>query len=221
MPVDAAEICGTVRALLNDSVTAVFSNDYLRPYLNMAYRELQNKLEDNGIPYLEEVSAVITVPALSTVITVPSDFVRPIHLYERPDGSSEDFVQVAELDDEPINNPTENKIIWWVWREGEIKISSPNNARAVRLRYVKDLGELVNDGSQIAFTRGRAFLENRTAGLAASFQGENQSRAAELNAVAGVELASLIRTEVKKLQSTPVRNKPFMRRNNSWLRRSL
>lgn len=222
MPVDANTICNGVRVLLNDTITSVFSNTYLLPFLNMAYRELQSKLEANGVPYLEEVSAVIEVSSTSTMITVPNDFVRPIELYDRADGSSEDFQLVTELDDEPINNnPDNNRIIWWVWREGQIKISSPDNNREVKIRYVKDLGELVNDGSQIAFPSARLFLENRTAALAASFQGENTTRSAELNAVAGYELSSLIRTEVKKLQSTPVRNKPFMRRNNSWLRRSL
>lgn len=222
MPITAGDIMTQSRALLNDTLGLAFTNDYLRPFLNLAYKELQSKLEANGVPYLEEISAVIEVPASSTSITVPSDFVRPINLYERPNDSSEDYVLVTELDDEPVNNdPESSGIIWWVWREGQIKISSPLTAREIKLRYVKNLGTLDVDGAQIAFPSAELYLVNRTSALAAGFQGENQTRSAELNAVAGYELGSCIRTEVKKQQSTPARNRPFMRRTNTWLRRSL
>lgn len=221
MPVDAEDIFIQVRALMNDTIGAAFTNDYLRPFLNLAYKELQSKLEANGIPYLEEISAVIGVASSATTITVPSDFIRPMEMYERPDGSSEDFVRVDELDDEPVNNSPVDRIVWWVWREGELKISTPNTAREIKIRYVKGLSPLDVDGSQIAFPGAELYLINRTAALSASFNGENVSRASELNAVAGYELSSMIRTEVKKLQSTPVRNRPFMRRNSTWLRRSL
>src|ERR1700733_14735883 len=108
----AGQITSLVRSLLNDAAGNLFTDTVLLPYANSAYRKVQRALANvQSGTFLSDdvllvVSAVTTTdPSLQVFITdatappnqLPTDLLVPLKLWERANGSSDDFVGVTDL----------------------------------------------------------------------------------------------------------------------------
>ena len=103
----AGQITALVRSLLNDAAGNLFTDGVLLPYANAAYRKVQRALGNiqSGTFLADDVLLVVAaVPAVDSSVQVsitdatappnqlPPDLLAPLKLWERVNGSSDDFV---------------------------------------------------------------------------------------------------------------------------------
>ncbi len=221
----AAEPLDMAASLLNDTAKTSFTYAAMIPYLNMALRELQELFEENNIPSTNEISAVLSVPAGTTVIAVggtpalPADLIEPQWVGERSSGSSDTFVKMDPLDFLPTYPTTVTWFRNYSWRENTIIVPAANGIREIQIRYIKSLFTTITASTDtITVTNGTSFLGYRTGGLCAQFIGENETRANELNADAVLALARTLNIGTKGRQGMAVRRRPFMSSSRGYYR---
>lgn len=203
----ASEVMDEAAALMNDAGKLTWGYTQLLPYLQRAYRTMELHLFLNGVRSLKEVSAIIPVPALSTELTLPQDFVQPIAMGERALGSTDAYFPVTESDwDKGLDSDVIN---FWVFREESIKINAPRLQREVILRYRKGLSTIIGENSNITVLLAKPYLSAKTAANASGFGAANMERAGVLNAEANDCLNMLINAEIRNQQGTKFRRRPY------------
>src|SRR5579871_1266996 len=108
----AGQITSLVRSLLNDAAGNLFTDTVLLPYANAAYRKVQRALANiqSGTFLSDDVLLVVSaVTAIDSSVQVsitdatappnqlPTNLLAPVKLWERPNGSSDDFVEMTDL----------------------------------------------------------------------------------------------------------------------------
>lgn len=208
MPLLASEVMDHSAAVyLDDATKSRWTFAVLLPYLRSAYGELQSALESNDLPPLYEVSAVISVPANTTDLTLPADFILPIRLEERAVGETR-WQRMDELSWEPDEDRTDRLRVW-IFREGKVQLLGATTTREVRLRYTRSLNTISTENTTLEISNAKEFLAARTAGLAASFGGRATERGTEANLRADGFKVDIIGTLSKRMQDKPVRRRGF------------
>jgi len=212
MAVTASEALTECKVLLNDPSGNIYQDEKLLPLMQKAYRELQTKLLLNGISVVKEytLGTPIPVPIGTTQLGdgtgLPTDIVYPIELWERPQGSTALFEEMTERAWEPEIKPGAT-LLYWAWREEEIKFVGATVAREIRLKYMQGLTRITGAASLIEVNNATTWLAARTAAIAAFVLGSNPTRAEGLNGDAGQALEDLLRYLVKRQQGLPVRRR--------------
>lgn len=212
MAVTAAEALTECKVLLNDPSGNIYPDDRLLPLMQKAYRELQTKLLLNGLTVVKEYTLGTPIPVpigtaqLGDGTGLPTDIVYPIEMWERPAGSTQLFAEMTERAWEPEAKPG-SSLIYWTWREEEIKFLGATTAREVRLKYMQGLTKIASAASVIEVNNATTWLAARTAAIAAFVLGSNPTRAEGLNGDAGQALEDLLRYLVKRQQGLPVRRR--------------
>src|SRR5438046_3603375 len=108
----AGQITSLVRSLLNDAQGNLFTDAVLLPYVNSAYRKVQRAMGNSGAGgFLTDDSLLVVTavtaadPSLQVSITdatappnqLPTDLLLPLKLWERVNGSSDDFAEMVDL----------------------------------------------------------------------------------------------------------------------------
>lgn len=204
----------TARTLLNDDAGTLWTDAVLLPKLQEAHRELQVELQAAGIPVIKAVTAVLSVPAnttlLSSVSGFPSDLVEPQWLKEKYPGQPDnDFIDTSECDIIPDLKRT-NRLRYWAWLGEQLISLGATVATEVKLRYLRGLAVPTSASSSIGFIYGENFLGHRTAALAASSTG-NDSAYAEWSAEANSKVEKIIRMNIKGQQNLPARRRGYHR----------
>ena len=208
MPLLANEVMDeSASVYLNDPAKTRWGYTTLLPYLRSALLELQAELEDNDMPTIHEVSAVLTVPPNTVLLTTPSDMVLPLKLYERGVGETR-WEEMDELSWEP-DADRDDKLHLWVYREGLIQLLGSSSPREVMLKYVRSLSALSSETSVIEVSNAKGFLAARTAGLAASFGGHATARGDAANGRAEYFKSKILSSLTKRTQDRPVRRRRF------------
>lgn len=203
----ASEVMDLAAALLNDAAKTKFTYAVMLPYTQSAWNKFQMHLQENGIPVMREISAVIDVAINATTINLPSGLIQPISLGERKDGTTDLFYPVDEKDIPEMDPIAE--IRFWEWREENININPPTSAREVKLRYWKSLNPCSSQSSNLNALNSTEYLANKTASLTARYVGEDSVRADYLDAEAERYKDIALNLEVRAKQSQPVRPKGY------------
>jgi len=108
----AGQITSLVRSLLNDAAGNLFTDAVLLPYVNSGYRKVQRALANIQSGSFLTDNVLLVVPAVTQVdasaqvsITdatpppnqLPPDLLVPVKLWERDNGSSDDFTEMTDL----------------------------------------------------------------------------------------------------------------------------
>jgi hypothetical protein len=129
----AGQITALVRSLLNDAAGNLFTDTVLLPYANSAYRKLQRAVSNaGGGGFIQDdvllvVSAVAAVdPSLQVSITdatappnqLPMDLLVPVKIWERPNLSTDDFVEMVDLSQHGglPSREQDTTLSVWEWR---------------------------------------------------------------------------------------------------------
>ena len=209
MPITAGDVIAEATSVyLNDSAKTRWTDVVLLPYLKSAILELQAELEDNDLPPIREISAVIPVAKNTKELTLPADFVFPIKLEEKYN-NEQSWRGMDEVEWEPSEASTETRLKVWVFREGKIKLAGSVADTEVLLKYLRTLSQIADANSVIEVPNAKGFLAARTAGLASSFGGAATARGGEANARAGYFLRKIIQSLTKRLQDRPVRRRGY------------
>lgn len=210
------DVVTEAQALLNDTAGAIFTLAKLLPFVNKAYKELQNDYIDNGVQTVDEVSANVDLTVGDNEIApqadIGTDFIEPVALYERPNGSTseDDWVLMQQVAWIPNAEATDTFGIW-AWQEQAIKLPRATVDIEVRVRYKKALTKFTVGGDTVAIENAQTFLAARAAALAAAMVGENYTRAEALQADADKAKEILLSINAKVRQNVPIRKRAYRR----------
>ncbi len=218
-----AEIFVDVAALLNDQVQSVFTNAVLLPYYNMSLQKLQETFELNNIPVTNETSTPVPMKVVSGVDRIaftgtnpqlPGDLIDIRQLWESPSGTNvwtpmvrKEFLPHYLDQDQPIN-----QFLIYSWQGQEIRLIAANADNDLKMDYVKSILPRITIGQiiePINILNVSLFLTDWTAGLAAYFIGENESRAETLYGLANESLITSMGISIKGMQSVSTRRRPY------------
>lgn len=214
-----AQVLDSSRTHLNDENGLIWPDTRLLPKLQEAFRELLNKMLLVGIPVIQEVSAIITVPALTTddanqdlslVTNYPTDMIVPVWLKERQLGQmNADFVNMTQCDYIP-NVTKSTTLSYWCYMENKIFLLGALTSNQVQIRYQRSIPVPNSVQESVVVTLGETFLSYRVAALAqASIR--NWTEYEKWNTVAEANLDSVVRRDVKRLQNLPAKRRAYHR----------
>lgn len=222
--IPAYKVLDSARTHLNDENGYNWTDARLFPKLVEAHRELQAELLLAGIPVIDAVSTIITVPAapddntqvdLSTIAGYPTNIIVPIWMKERQVGQQNvDFVDMREVDFLPSITKGA-QLQYWCWIGEVILLLGAVNNTQVQLRYRAGIPIPQNVNDSIGFLMGEIFLSYRTAALAAGAIGDKELKAF-LTAESKSNLDKIVRLNIKQRQNLPAKRRPYHRRETSY-----
>jgi len=217
--VQLGDVYKRARSLLNDEEAANWTDYKLSLKAVIAFEELEAELILAGIPIIHSISAILTVPAmttddlnqdLSTVAGYPTDLIIPIWLKERQVGQqNQDFIDMVEVDFIP-NIALDVYLHYWCWYQNTIMLRGSLNANQVELRYQRYLPIPGVNTDSVIVPLGQLFLANRIAALAYYSAGNRQAWM-DLSDTAMTNLNRIIDMNVKELQDLPAKRRPYHR----------
>jgi hypothetical protein len=97
----------------------------------------------------------------------------------------------------------------YAWNGNNLQFLPCVQSNDIKLDYIQQLADIVDENSMIGIINGQSFLEFRNAGLCAEFIGENATRAESLNGNAQLSMDRLGGIEAKARQKVTTRHRPF------------
>ena len=211
----AAVAFTTARSLLNDAAGTLWTDTVLLPFLQEAHRELQVRLDLEGIPVIKNISAILSVPSgntnLSQLPGFPTNLVKPELLKERKVGQLDrDFIEMNEVSFIPNEQQTD-RLRYWSWIGEQITTLGATGATEVLIRYWGGLALPLSGADNLGFLYAENYIGPRTAAIAAGSVGNDTIRTQQ-GTEADAKLDFVIRMNVKGMQNLPVRRRPYRRR---------
>lgn len=212
---NASVSLGLARALLDDPEQDWATDNYLRPFLNLAYRALAMQLGAYCIPFEDRV---VVLPGMAAGTTDLGAFVQPggplaamwqpVDLFERASGEDDtQWRPMCRVSDLPPSGP-QAYLEFWEYREGNIYFPPSNQVVDLRVRFEEIFPALAAPGDPIRITGGAQALAYSAASLAARSRG-NRELAVDLDALAQRETQALALRLVQESQRVTRRPRPF------------
>lgn len=219
----AGDVMDAAASLNNDTARTIYTYVVQVPYLQMAIQELREYLELSNSPVTNFSDTVLTIPAGTTVVSflttpsLPIDLVDIRQAWERVSGV-DPFTPMRRVDFIPawIEGEEVYQFSIFAWLNNSIHIPSSSQANDIKLNYVKQIDNVVDENSQLTLINGQTFLQYRSAALLAQYVGENPTRADALNMNAQSALDRAIGIETKGRQPIFTRRRPF---RSAWKHR--
>lgn len=221
----ASEVMDDAAALLNDVAKNTYTYTVQIPYLNIALKELRKHFELSNLPATDQTtSSPITLVAGETEITfepdpvvpgvdyLPNDLVDIRRAWQRPTGTSQQYIPLPRLGGLPVSleNAEINILYGYVWEDQMMKFLACTTDIDIKLEYVRQLFPLITDSTdEILCINGDSFLANRTGALVAKHVEGNDERATTLDAAAGLFLDEVLGIGAKGNQAKVTRRRPF------------
>ena len=220
MPTPSAIMDGAA-ALMNDTSQVVYTDAVQLPYLNIALNVLQEEFELANVPVTNDVSAVLALTAGDTVVSftsspaLPSNLIEIQRLWERTSGVIP-WVPMTRKEFLPRSREDQNltQFLIWSWIDQEIRLIESTADIDLKIDYIKSIfGTPIAIGNiavDLPIINSLSYLEFKTAALCSMFIGENETRAASLEAKATDALDRALGIPTKGRQSITTRRLPFM-----------
>jgi len=224
----AGQITSLVRSLLNDAQGNLFTDTVLLPYANSAYRKVQRALGNTGAGGFlnDDVLLVVTaVPAQDASLQVsltdatappnqlPTDLLVPLKLWERPNGSTDDFAEMVDLTRHGgLPSRTQDTVLsLWEWRADGIYFLGATQDTQIRLRYVKAYPDFTDATSPVLIRNAQEAIAYATAALAGWARGSPLAEKWDEAAADAIE--DLVVQAVRREQQSSRRRRPFSSRS--------
>jgi hypothetical protein len=224
----AGQITALARALLNDSQGNLFTDSLLLPYVNSAYRKVQRAIGNAGGGGFIQDDALLVVTAVDAVDTslqvsitdatappnqLPTDLLVPLKLWERPNGSSDDFLEMVDLTRHGglPSRAQDTTLSVWEWRGDGLYFLGATQDTQIRLRYLKAYPDLTDATSPVLVRNAQEALAYAAAALAAWSRGS--PLAAKWDDAATDAIEDLLVATVKREQQSQRRRRPFSSRS--------
>ena len=224
----AGQITSLVRSLLNDAQGNLFTDAVLLPYLNSAYRKVQRAIGNAGGGGFIQDDALLVVTAVASVDTslqvsitdatappnqLPTDLLVPLKLWERPNGSSDDFLEMVDL---TLHGGLPSRaqdvtLSVWEWRADGLYFLGATQDTQIRLRYLKAYPDLTDSTSPVLVRNAQEALAYATAALAAWARGSPLAEKWDDAAADAIE--DLVVAAVRRDQQSQRRRRPFSSRS--------
>ncbi len=224
----AGQITSLVRSLLNDAAGNLFTDTLVIPYLNSAYRKLQRAIGNAGGGGFIQDDALLVVtavsspdPSLQVSISdatappnqLPTDLLVPSKLWERPNLSTQEFVEMVDLTRHGgLPSRVQDVILSvWEWRADGLWFIGATQDTQIRLRYLKAYPDITDATSPILVRNAQEALAYGTAAAAAWARGS--PLAEKWDDAASDAQEDLISAAVRREQQSSRRRRPFSARS--------
>lgn len=224
----AGLITALVRSLLNDAAGNLFTDAVLLPYVNSAYRAVQRALANAGAGGFLTDNTLLVVPAISAAdpsvqvsITdatappnqLPSDLLAPSKIWERANGSTDDFAEMVDLSQHGgLPSRVQGVTLGvWEWRGEGIYFLGATQDTQIRLRYAKAYPDLTDATSPVLVRNAQEAIAYASAALAAWARGS--PLAEKWDGAAGDAIEQLVSAAVRREQQSSRRRRPFSSRS--------
>ena len=207
-----------VQSIVGDPAGQEYSSTTLIPFVQQALDDVALEFMSEGIERLRTTSATLSVAAGVTVLSssstppLPTDFVSPIEMWERPAGGSVHDWQSMTLARENIplvdQQPT---LRFWQWEAGKIVLVGATSNVEVMLDYVSMPAAITGVADALPFSTAVSLVSYHVADLVYGARGED-SRRAECRSDYKEQLGNVINAAVRLKQRKPQRRKPARRR---------
>ena len=223
----AGQITSLVRSLLNDAQGNLFTDAVLLPYLNSAYRKVQRALGNTGGGGFIQDDVLLVVAGVSAADAslqvcvsdatappnqLPTDLLVPMKLWERPNGSTDDFVEMVDLTRHGglPSRVQDTTLSVWEWRADGLWFVGATQDTQIRMRYLKAYPDLADATSPVLVRNAQEALAYATAGLAGWARGSPLAEKWDDAAEDAIE--DLVSAAVKREQQSARRRRPYSAR---------
>jgi hypothetical protein len=223
----AGQITSLVRSLLNDAQGSLFTDAVLLPYLNSAYRKVQRAIGNaGGGGFIQDdvllVVAAVTTPDTSLQVNItdasappnqlPTDLLLPLKIWERMNGSSDDFVEMVDLTRHGglPSRIQDTTLSVWEWRADGLWFIGATQDTQIRLRYLRAYPDLVDASSPVLVRNAQEALAYATAALAGWARGS--PLAEKWDDAASDAIEDLVISAVRREQQSARRRRPYSSR---------
>jgi hypothetical protein len=223
----AGQITSLVRSLLNDSQGNLFTDAVLLPYVNSAYRKMQRAIGDAGGGGFIQDDVLLVVTAVTQTDTslqvsitdatappnLPTDLLVPVKLWERPNGSTQDFLEMVDLSQHGglPSRVQDMTLSVWEWRADGIYFLGATQDTQIRLRYLKAFPDLTDATSPVLVRNAQEAIAYAAAALAAWSRGS--PLAEKWDEAASDAIEDLVSAAVRREQQSARRRRPFSARS--------
>ena len=224
----AGQITSLVRSLLNDAQGNLFTDTVLLPYANSAYRKLQRAIGNAGGGGFIQDDVLLVVPAVAQTDTslqisisdasappnqLPTDLLLPVKIWERPNLSSDDFVEMVDLSQHGglPSRVQDVTLSVWEWRADGIYFVGATQDTQIRLRYVKAYPDFTDATSPVLVRNSQEAIAYATAALAGWARGS--PLAAKWDEAAADAIEDLVSAAVRREQQSQRRRRPYSSRS--------
>ncbi len=223
----AGQITALIRSLLNDAAGNLFTDAVLLPYVNSGYRKVQRALANIQSGSFLTDNVLLIVPAVTQVdasaqvsITdatappnqLPPDLLTPTKLWERANGSSDDFTEMIDLTDHDglPSEPQGRTLRYWEWRADGLYFLGATQDTQIRLRYQKLYPDLTDATSPVLIRQAQEAIDYCGAAMAGAARGAPQAERWDAAGIDAIE--DLVARATQREQQTGRRRRPFSSR---------
>ncbi|MGC1418025.1 MAG: hypothetical protein WA817_22240 [Candidatus Acidiferrum sp.] len=224
----AGQITSLVRSLLNDAQGNLFTDTILLPYANSAYRKVQRALGNAGGSGFIQDDVLLVVTAITETdsslqvsITdatappnqLPTDLLVPLKIWERPNGSTDDFLEMVDVSQHGglPSRVQDVTLSVWEWRADGIYFLGATQDTQIRLRYAKAYPDFTDSTSPVLIRNAQEAIAYATAALAGWARGSPLAEKWDDAAADAIE--DLVSAAVRREQQSARRRRPFSSRN--------
>lgn len=224
----AGQITSLVRSLLNDSQGNLFTDTILLLYANSAYRKVQRALGNAGGGGFIQDDVLLVVPAVAQTDTslqvsitdatappnqLPTDLLVPLKIWERPNGSTGDFLEMVDLTRHGglPSRVQDVTLSVWEWRADGLYFLGATQDTQIRLRYVKAYPDFTDATSPVLIRNAQEAIAYAAAALAAWARGS--PLAEKWDDAASDAIEDLVSAAIRREQQSARRRRPFSTRS--------
>jgi hypothetical protein len=224
----AGQITSLVRSLLNDSQGNLFTDMVLLPYANSAYRKVQRALGNSGGGAFIQDDVLLVVTAVAQTDTslqvsitdatappnqLPTDLLLPLKLWERPNGSSDDFLEMVDLSQHGglPSRAQDVTLSVWEWRADGLYFLGATQDTQIRLRYMKAYPDFTDATSPVLVRNAQEAIAYGAAALAAWSRGSPLAQKWDDAATDAIE--DVVAAAIRREQQSSRRRRPFSSRS--------
>lgn len=226
-----AAINTLARALVNDIAGNTYSDQFLLPFAQMAYRRINKALANiKSATYIQDnyqliVPAVAAQdPSVQVIVNdstappnqLPVDLLVPLKVWERLDGSTDDFQEMTDLTDEGglPSMPQGEQLIYWEWRmDGLCFIGATENTQ-IRIRYQAIPRDVTGPLASVLLRDGQNAMALLTAAGASFSRGS--PLAAGMKEQGDDALEAMKDSIVHQMQNQVRRRRPYSSREHTF-----
>jgi hypothetical protein len=224
----AGQITSLVRSLLNDSQGNLFTDTVLLPYANSAYRKVQRALGNSGGGGFIQDDALLVVTAVAETDTslqvsitdatappnqLPTDLLVPLKLWERPNDSSDGFLEMVDLSQHGglPSRVQDVTLSVWEWRADGLYFLGATQDTQIRLRYMKAYPDFTDATSPVLVRNAQEAIAYGAAALAAWSRGSPLAQKWDDAATDAIE--DVVTAAIRREQHSSRRRRPFSSRS--------
>lgn len=213
------------RAFLNDPNGVIWANAVLFPFLESAYRSLQEDLAINGVS-LMQATTDIDVPLVTLFGTtlapnpariaddtnpqLPADCVVPFTLQERHTGTDDLFVPMEKITGPLPGLQPVSYLRLWKWESDQVELVGATQEITIRMTYERALPALASEADPVLIPHCSSTLAYTVAALAARSRGARQL-AIDMEQAASLSQGKLIQRYTRPEQYKVRRKQPYGR----------